>query len=111
VVFNQLEAALDRKGFTTAALGKLATELELLLPTPNEAEIDAAYTDLGHRLGIQLSSAPAPGKRVVLRMAVTLANTLSQPVVHESGVMRLPQTIRGLFDMVPSKDEEGPRRR
>jgi hypothetical protein len=31
-------------------------------------------------------------------MVVTIATALSQPAVRESGVMRLPQTIRGLFD-------------
>jgi hypothetical protein len=43
------------------------------------------------------------GKRVTLRMVVTIASTLSQPAVRESGVMRLPQTIPGLFDLVPKK--------
>ena len=47
-------------------------------------------------LGAELDT--TPGKRVALRMVVTIATTLSQPVVRESGVMRLPQTIRGLFD-------------
>ena len=38
---------------------------------------------------------------------VTIANTLSQPVMRESGVLRLPQTIRGLFDAVqPARERD-----
>jgi hypothetical protein len=32
---------------------------------------------------------------------VTIANTLAQPAVRESGILRLPQTIQGLFESPP----------
>ncbi len=115
VVFAQIETAISAQQLTASALARQATELERLLPTPSEPEIDRAFTKTMHELGMDAEAAPSPGKRVVLRMIVTIANTLSQPVVRESGVMRLPQTIRGLFDLVPRKPnsadegEPGPR--
>ncbi len=99
VVFTRLEAAIFAADLSIAALGRLATELEGLLPSPTEAEIDRAFADVTERLGVGAELSATPGKRVALRMIVTMASTLSQPVMRESGVMRLPQTIRGLFDV------------
>src|SRR3954468_22665837 len=103
VVFTQVEAAVSGQQLGATALGRLAADLEKLLPSPVEAEIDATFSEVMQRIGLDPRAVPLPGKRVVLRMIVTIANTLSQPVVRESGVMRLPQTIRGLFDLVPRK--------
>ena len=50
------------------------------------------------KLGLASELGASTGKRVALRMVVTIANTLAQPAVRESGVMRLPQTIQGLFE-------------
>jgi hypothetical protein len=83
----------------------MATELERTLPSPTEPAIDDAYQRIMAELGLE--AAPELNgklaKRVTLRMLVTIASTLSQPVIRESGVMRLPQTIPGLFDLVPKK--------
>src|SRR4051812_4400729 len=92
VVFTKLEAAVVASGLGAGALGKLAAELEELLPSPTEAEIDQAFGNVMARLGLGSELSGAPGKRVALRMVVTIASTLSQPVMRESGVMRLPQT-------------------
>lgn len=97
-VFSKLESAIVASGMTPSALGKLCSELERLLPSPTEGEIDAAFRSVMERLQLGTELDGTPGKRVALRMVVTICNTLSQPVVRESGVMRLPQTIRGLFD-------------
>jgi hypothetical protein len=97
-VFNKLESAIVASGLSATALGKLCSELERLLPSPTEAEIDAAFRNVVERLHLGAELDGTPGKRVALRMIVTICNSLSQPVVRESGVMRLPQTIRGLFD-------------
>jgi hypothetical protein len=87
-----------------SALRELGAELERLLPSPMEPAIDAAFAVTMERLKLEPGLGDkAAGKRVMLRMLVTIANTLSQPVQRESGVMRLPQTIAGLFDMVPKK--------
>ena len=114
VVFSQLETAISAAQLGTAALGRLATELERLLPSPTDSEIDQAFADVMQRVALDVQSGPPPGRRVVLRMVVTIANTLSQPVIRESGVMRLPQTIPGLFDLVPRKrgdeGDSGPQR-
>jgi hypothetical protein len=88
-----------RDGIPAPALGRLATDLEHLLPSPTELEIDHAFNEVVGRLGLGSELSAVPGKRVALRMVVTIASTLSQPVIRESGVMRLPQTIRGLFDV------------
>jgi hypothetical protein len=98
MVFNKLEAAVVSSGIDAGALGRLAVELERLLPSPTELEIEQMFGKVMQRLGLSNELQAAPGKRVALRMVVTIATTLSQPVVRESGVMRLPQTIRGLFD-------------
>jgi hypothetical protein len=98
VVFNKLEAALVASGMTAPALARLSSDLERLLPSPTEQEIDGAFKDVMERLALASELDGALGKRVALRMVVTIATTLSQPVIRESGVMRLPQTIRGLFD-------------
>jgi hypothetical protein len=81
----------------------MAIELERLLPSPTEQAIDATFERIMTELGIGDELNGKLGKRVTLRMIVTIASTLSQPVVRESGVMRLPQTIPGLFDLVPKK--------
>jgi len=101
VVFTKLETAICAAGLSARDLARIATDLEHQLPSPTELEIDQAFATMTERfrLGSQLSQ--IPGKRVALRMVVTIASTLSQPVIRESGVMRLPQTIRGLFDVAP----------
>ena len=101
VVFTKLEQALVDSHMTQTGMGRLAAELERLLPTPTESEIDQAFERVGTQLGLGADLQGLPGKRVVLRMVVTIASTLSQPVIRESGVMRLPQTIKGLFDLTP----------
>lgn len=101
VVFIKLEQALVSSSLGAASLGRLAGELEQLLPSPTEAEIEQAFNDVTTRLGVGGELNGTPGKRVALRMIVTIASTLSQPVIRESGVMRLPQTIKGLFDLAP----------
>ena len=108
VVFTKLEAAVVASELGAGALGKLAAELEHLLPSPTETEIEHAFNSVTERLGVAAELNGAPGKRVALRMVVTIASTLSQPVTRESGVMRLPQTIKGLFDMaVKEPSNEG----
>lgn len=102
-VFERLEAAVAASSVKPFALGQLAARLEPLLPTPSEAELDAAFEDGMSGLAFALDPASGVGKRVALRMLVMIASTLSQPVVRESGVMRLPQTIPGLFDLIPKK--------
>jgi hypothetical protein len=98
VVFIKLEEAVVASQLSPTALGKLAGELERLLPSPTEPEIEQAFASMVERLKLNQELGNVPGKRVALRMLVTIANSLAQPVVRESGVMRLPQTIRGLFD-------------
>jgi hypothetical protein len=98
VLFTKLEGAIVDSGMSPPALGRLSSELERLLPSPTEPEIDAAFKEMMQRLSLGASLDAITGKRVALRMVVTIANPLSLPVVRESGVMRLPQTIRGLFD-------------
>jgi hypothetical protein len=101
VVFIKLERALVESAIGAGPLGRLAAELEQLLPSPTEAEIEHAFSEVTRRLGVGQELDGLPGKRVALRMIVTIASTLSQPVIRESGVMRLPQTIKGLFDLTP----------
>ena len=104
LIFDRLEAALQTAQLSPTALLELGTELERVLPSPMEPAIDAAFEVTMSRLGLSGAlDEKAVGKRVMLRMIVTIAGTLSQPVVRESGVMRLPQTIPGLFDLVPKK--------
>jgi hypothetical protein len=98
LVFVKLEAAVVASGLDAVALGRLGADLERLLPSPTELEIEQTFSSVMQRLGLGSDVNGTPGKRVALRMVVTIAVTLSQPVVRESGVMRLPQTIRGLFD-------------
>lgn len=98
VVFTKLETAIETCSLAASALGRLATELEHLLPSPTEAEIERAFADVMGKLGLANELDGIPGKRVALRMVVTIANARAQPVVRESGVMRLPQTIQGLFE-------------
>ena len=106
MVFNKLEAAIFATGLGVVALGRLASELEQLLPSPTEAEIERAFNEVTDRLGVAADLRETAGKRVALRMVVTIASTLSQPVIRESGVMRLPQTIRGLFDLAPKASDK-----
>lgn len=105
VIFARLEAAVFDAKLSLAALGRMATELERTLPSPTEPAIDEAYQRIMTELGLEGATElnGKLGKRVTLRMLVTIASTLSQPVIRESGVMRLPQTIPGLFDLVPKK--------
>ncbi len=113
VVFTKLEAAVFAAGLGIATLGRIAAELEQLLPSPTEAEIDRAFAEVTERFGVAAELSATPGKRVALRMVVTIASTLSQPLMRESGVMRLPQTIRGLFDLAsktPQTDGGGSKR-
>jgi hypothetical protein len=103
-IFERLEAAVQTSQLSATALMELGSELERILPSPMDPAIDAAFTVTINRLGLSgLIDEKAVGKRVVLRMLVTIASTLSRPTVRESGVMRLPQTIPGLFDLVPKK--------
>ena len=103
LVFTRLEAAIHDSNLGPPALGRMSIELERLLPTPTEQAIDATFERIMGELNIGDELNGKLGKRVTLRMIVTIASTLSQPVVRESGVMRLPQTIPGLFDLVPKK--------
>jgi hypothetical protein len=98
LVFNRLEGAIIASGMTPGALGRLSADLERLLPSPTEQGIDVAFRETMDKLALGTELDSAGGKRVALRMVVTIATALSQPAVRESGVMRLPQTIRGLFD-------------
>lgn len=102
-VFVRLETAIHDSALGAGALGRMSIELERLLPTPTEQDVDATFERIMGELGIGDALNGRLGKRVTLRMIVTIASTLSQPVVRESGVMRLPQTIPGLFDLVPKK--------
>lgn len=97
-IFNRLEGAIVDSALSSVALARLSTDLERLLPSPTEPEIEQTFKDVMQRLALGAELDGTPGKRVVLRMVVTIATALSQPVMRESGVMRLPQTIRGLFD-------------
>jgi hypothetical protein len=103
LVFARLETAIHERNLGPVALGRISGELERTLPSPTEQAIDEAYDRVMTDLGLGSEPNGALGKRVTLRMIVTIASTLSQPVVRESGVMRLPQTIPGLFDLVPKK--------
>jgi hypothetical protein len=102
-VFDRLEHAVADSKLKSTRLGQLAITLEHLLPTPTEADVEKAFDSAMLELGIEAVPELGVGKRVALRMLVTIASTLSQPVIRESGVMRLPQTIPGLFDLVPKK--------
>jgi hypothetical protein len=103
LVFERLESAIHGAGLSPQALGRLSGELERALPSPTEQAIDETYDRIMTDLGLAQELDGKLGKRVTLRMVVTIASTLSQPVVRESGVLRLPQTIPGLFDLVPKK--------
>lgn len=103
VVFTRLETAIHDSHLSASALGRMSGELERTLPSPAEHAIDEAYESVMTQLGLGQELNGKLGRRVTLRMLVTIASTLSQPVVRESGVMRLPQTIPGLFDLVPKK--------
>ncbi len=98
LVFAKLEAAVNATRLSPRELAHMATDLEHLLPSPTEAEIEQAFATVTERVGLAEELRAIPGKRVALRMVVTIANTLSRPFNRESGVMRLPQTIRGLFE-------------
>jgi hypothetical protein len=104
VIFERLEAAVQAAQLSPPALLELGNELERVLPSPMDPAIDAAFAGTMNRLGLTGSiDEKGVGKRVVLRMLVTIASTLWRPAVRESGVIRLPQTIPGLFDLVPKK--------
>ncbi len=108
VIFNRLEEAVQTAQLGPNALRELGAELERILPSPMEPAIEAAFAVTMNRLGLGAGlQEKTVGKRVALRMLVTIAGTLSQPVIRESGVMRLPQTIPGLFDLVPKKRVPG----
>lgn len=111
VVFVKLEAAISAARLSAKELTRLAVDLEQLLPTPNDAEIDGAFTGTIARFGLTEALQATPGKRVALRMVVTIASTLSERSVRESGVMRLPQTIRSLFDVQPPTPTDGARQK
>lgn len=107
-IFAKLEEAVQQARLAATALHEMSTELERILPTPMDPTIDATFGVTMERLGLSRDlDVKAVGKRVALRMLVTIAGTLSQPVVRESGVMRLPQTIPGLFDLIPKKRAPG----
>ncbi len=104
LIFERLEAAVQVSQLSPTALLELGNELERILPSPMDPAIDAAFTVSMSRLGLNGGvDEKGVGKRVVLRMLAMIATTLSRPAVRESGVMRLPQTIAGLFDLVPKK--------
>jgi hypothetical protein len=107
-VFNQLEEAVDASRMTPRQLGQLGAELERILPSPTESEIEEAFERMLSKLGLDPDFKVAIGKRVAMRMVVTITSTRSQPVIRESGVMRLPQTIAGLFDKVPASKSDHP---
>jgi len=107
VVFTKLETAICAAGLSARDLAHMATDLEHLLPSPTEDGIDQAFTATTERFNLGSDLGTIPGKRVALRMVVTIASTLSQPVMRESGVMRLPQTIRGLFDVAQKQKTDG----
>src|SRR5687767_5886208 len=108
LIFTQLEEAVQAAQLTITALHELCVELESVLPSPIEPELDAAFAMAMSRLKLPADlDVKGAGKRVALRMLVTIAGTLSQPVIRESGVMRLPQTIPGLFDLIPKKKTPG----
>lgn len=108
LIFAQLEEAVQTSRLPASALHELSAELERVLPSPMDPAIDATFGVTMERLGLSRElDVKGVGKRVALRMLVTIAGTLSQPVVRESGVMRLPQTIPGLFDLVPKKRTPG----
>ena len=111
VVFTKLEAAISDARVPLKELARLAVDLEHLLPSPTEAEIESAFTATIARFGLTEELQATPGKRVALRMVVTIASTLSEPPLRESGVMRLPQTIRGLFDVQPPKQSDATEKR
>gem|GEM_PF-6933729 len=105
VVFSKLEAAICAAGLSIRELARIATDLEHLLPSPTDAEIEEAFATTTARFKLGDDIGAIPGKRVALRMVVTISSTLSQPVVRESGVMRLPQTIRGLFEVAQKEQK------
>lgn len=108
-IFTRLEEAVENTQLSLAALHELSCELERVLPSPSEPAIEATFSVTMTRLGLGGDfDVKAVGKRVALRMLVTITGTLSQPAVKESGVMRLPQTIPGLFDSVPKKRPAAP---
>jgi hypothetical protein len=106
VVFLELEAAIENSSLATAALGKLSSRIEEALPAPDEGRIETMFVEAMDVLKLSTSSVPSTGRRVALRMIVTIANARCHPVVKESGVMRLPQTIAGLFDKLPDARKE-----
>ena len=101
LVFKALEDAVEASCLPPRQLGQLGAELEQALPSPTDAAIDEAFSRMLSKLGLDPDFKVSIGKRVAMRMVVTIASTRSQPVIRESGVMRLPQTIAGLFDKVP----------
>lgn len=103
-IFMQLEEAIQVTQLGVPELRDLSAELERLLPSPLDHAIEAAFAVTMDRLGLTATLDVRPiGKRVALRMLAMIAGTLSEPANRESGVMRLPQTIPGLFDLVPKK--------
>jgi hypothetical protein len=108
LVFSALEDAVDASRMTPRQLGQLGAELEQILPSPAESQIDETFERMLSKLGLDPDFKVPIGKRVAMRMVVTITGTRSQPVIRESGVMRLPQTIAGLFDKIPAAKSERP---
>lgn len=100
-LFEELERALRRSGMREHELAQLADELELALPAAGDEAIQAAFLKVAARLRLGPELQAINGKRVALRMLVTLANTLSQVTSPDSGYRKLPPPIAGLFDPVP----------
>src|SRR4051812_8588816 len=52
LVFNKLEAAVVASGLDAVALARLGVELERLLPSPTELEIEQTFADVMRRIGL-----------------------------------------------------------
>src|SRR5258708_1860670 len=52
VVFTKLEHAIEAAQLRPVVLARLAAEIERLLPSPSEAEIERGFADVMQRLGL-----------------------------------------------------------